>query len=224
VRAAKKLYFESQLKNAQSNLKKTWSILKNAINQTPNKSSSISRLLVGNAEITDPCLIAESFNEFFINAARLIVEEIPPTDRPPDPVLNDDIPLFSLSDSPVTRTEISEVIKSLKDKYTQDFCGLSTHFIKSVSDQILTPLHHLINASFSFSVFPSQLKIAKVIPLLKQGSPTSMDNYRPISLLSCFSKIFEKIVCNRLCNFLDRNNLISPSQFGFRSEHSLYIL
>jgi hypothetical protein len=214
------MYFEYQLKNAQSNLKKTWSILKNAISQAPKKSSSLSRLLVDNVEITDPLLMAKSFNDFFINAAKNIVDEIPPTDRPPDLAQKDDIPLFSLTDSPVTRTEISEVIKSLKDKFTQDFSGLSTHFIRSIADQILTPLHHLINISFSSSVFPSQLKIAKDIPLLKQGSSLCMDNYRPISLLSCFSKIFEKIVCNRLCGFLDINCLISPSQFGFRAEHS----
>ena len=47
-----------------------------------------------------------------------------------------------------------------------------------------------------------------------------MDNYRPISLLSCFSKILEKIVCIRFTEFLDVNNLISPSQYGFRKKHS----
>ncbi|MFN9908220.1 MAG: reverse transcriptase domain-containing protein, partial [bacterium] len=47
-----------------------------------------------------------------------------------------------------------------------------------------------------------------------------MDNYRPISLLSIFSKILEKVVCNRLCSFLETNNILSGAQFGFRPGHS----
>ena len=69
-------------------------------------------------------------------------------------------------------------------------------------------------------IVPQQLKTAKVIPVFKSGRKDLMDNYRPISLLSCFSKILEKIVCARLTNFLDTNNLITSSQFGFRKNHS----
>ncbi len=72
------------------------------------------------------------------------------------------------------------------------------------------PLQHIINLSFETSVVPNQMKIAKGIPLFKSGDPLSMDNYRPISLLSSFSKILEKIVANRLCNYLETNNLLSP--------------
>ena len=165
-------------------------------------------------------LIADALNEFFTSAASLIVDQIPPTDRPPDPEPDANSPLFSLTNSPVTRSEISEVIKNLKDKKTQDFCGVSVNLVKNVSDQLLYPLQHIINLSFETSVVPSQMKIAKVIPLFKQGDPLVMDNYRPISLLSTFSKILEKVVANRLCFFLESNNLLSKEQFGFRSAHS----
>jgi hypothetical protein len=62
--------------------------------------------------------------------------------------------------------------------------------------------------------------IAKVIPIYKSGDRQSMDNYRPISLLSNFSKILEKIVAIRLTNFLEANNILSDHQFGFRKAHS----
>ncbi len=67
---------------------------------------------------------------------------------------------------------------------------------------------------------PSKLKIAKVIPVYKSGDTQDMNNYRPISLLSNFAKILEKIVFNRLHTFLIDNNIISPNQFGFRKKHS----
>jgi hypothetical protein len=67
---------------------------------------------------------------------------------------------------------------------------------------------------------PHQLKTAKVIPLFKSGDKCIMDNYRPIALLDSFSKILEKVVCNRLTKFLEENNKITPYQFGFRKQHS----
>ena len=66
----------------------------------------------------------------------------------------------------------------------------------------------------------NQLKIAKVVPIFKSGDPRLPNNYRPISLLSNFSKIIEKVMHTRLSNFLEHNNLLSMSQFGFRKNHS----
>jgi hypothetical protein len=165
-------------------LKKTWNILKEALSQTPKKSKPLSCLLIDGSECTDPLTMAEALNEFFTNAAGLIVDQIPPTDKLPDPETEIVHPLFSFVNAPVTRSEISEVIKLLKDKKTQDFCGLSMHFIKSISDQLLIPLQHIFNLSLESSVVPNQMKIAKVIPLFKSGDPLLLDNYRPISLLS----------------------------------------
>jgi hypothetical protein len=78
----------------------------------------------------------------------------------------------------------------------------------------------VILLSLSSGIVPTQLKIAKGIPIFKSGDQTAMDNYRPISLLSNFSKILEKVVGNRLTSYLESNELLSPSQFGFRKERS----
>ena len=78
----------------------------------------------------------------------------------------------------------------------------------------------LINGSFSTGIFPDKLKIAKVIALHKKGATDDPANYRPISLLSVFSKIFEKIMHKRLYNFLEVNDILHPLQFGFRKKHS----
>ena len=66
-------------------------------------------------------------------------------------------------------------------------------------------------------IFPDLCKLAKVIPLFKKDNPLLCENYRPISLLTVYSKIFEKVIYTRMYNFLDSNNLIYERQFGFRS-------
>ena len=196
--------------------------MKSAINKNC-KKSSLTELNIDGVLVSDPKIIANNLNVFFTNVARQIVEEIPPSDIPLYDNVNmipNDIPLLNFSNTPVTCTEILETLKLLQPKLSQDFNGLSMYLVKKLSFQLAKPLCHLINLSFSTGVVPTQLKIAKIIPIFKSGDPLCMDNYRPISLLSCFSKNFEKIACIRLSIFLENNKLLSDNQFGFRSNHS----
>ena len=74
--------------------------------------------------------------------------------------------------------------------------------------------------SFSKGVFPEKLKIVKVIPLHKGGSTQDLNNFRPISLLSIFDKIIEKIMHNRLYDFLELHSILFENQFGFSKNNS----
>ena len=85
---------------------------------------------------------------------------------------------------------------------------------------IIEPLTHLINWSLRSGVFPSELKLAKVVPIFKAGDTSAINNYRPISVLSFFSKVFEKIVYNHVLDFIDDNNVLYDYQYGFRHSHS----
>ena len=85
---------------------------------------------------------------------------------------------------------------------------------------LIKPLTYLINCSINKGIFPDELKIAKVIPIYKSGDKTSIENYRPISVLSVFSKTFEKIMYNHLINFINKHNILYKYQFGFRQRHS----
>lgn len=82
------------------------------------------------------------------------------------------------------------------------------------------PLCHILNSCFALGTYPNFLKISKVICLFKKNDPRDITNYRPISLLSVFSKIFERIIFNVIVNFLETRNIFSPSQHGFRKDHS----
>ena len=81
-------------------------------------------------------------------------------------------------------------------------------------------LTHIINKSLKEGVFPSELILAKVVPIFKAGATNKMTNYRPISVLSFFSKVFEKIIYHRLIEFMDHNDFLYCYQFGFRQRHS----
>ena len=86
---------------------------------------------------------------------------------------------------------------------------------------ICHPLKEIINLSFSTGIYPTQLKLVKVIPTFKnKGDPLLVSNYRPISLLSNVNKIFERIIHKRLYSFLNKYNCIYELQFGFRAQHS----
>ena len=81
----------------------------------------------------------------------------------------------------------------------------------------------IVNLSFESGTVPNQLKLARVCPIFKNGSGKEFNNYRPISVLPSFSKIFEKLVYNRLYTFFEKFNLVTNSQYGFREKHSTYM-
>ena len=77
----------------------------------------------------------------------------------------------------------------------------------------------VISNSFSTGLVPDKLKIAKVCPIYKNSDPAQFCNYHPISILPSFSKIYEKLVCNRLMNYLSKHPILYTNQYGFRSHH-----
>jgi len=88
--------------------------------------------------------------------------------------------------------------------------------IKLLDDRALEPLVLIINNIINTGVVPASFKMAIITPIYKKDNPCKAENYRPISLLSNFSKIFERVIKSRLANYLEENQILPPSQFGFR--------
>ena len=85
---------------------------------------------------------------------------------------------------------------------------------------IADPLVYIINLSISSGIVPDNMKIAKVVPIFKKGNKDDVNNYRPISLLTTFSKIIERIIYIRTIKFCQLHNIFTEFQFGFRENHS----
>ena len=220
IRTAKKLHLEKQLSDNQKNLRKTWQILFSSINKGGKKKQDLSHLTIDGTNIDDPLTMACKFNEFFTSIAKKTVANINPSPKSPVDLITQNLNSFKFGNCNLTKNEILNATKLLTNKKTPDHTGVSSNFVKQTISTLVDPLLHIFTLSFSTGMVPMQFKIAKVIPIFKSGDRSCMDNYRPISLLSVFSKILEKLVAARLLNFLNENKILSKWQFGFRSGHS----
>ena len=104
----------------------------------------------------------------------------------------------------VSTNEIKNIIKSLKPKNSSGYDGISTKLLRISSPFITSPLTHVCNKSIFSGTFPDCLKYAVVKPLFMKGVKPNLLNYRPISILSSFSKVIEKVMYKQLQDHLKK--------------------
>ena len=109
-----------------------------------------------------------------------------------------------------------EKLNHLKLSKAAGIDNIPPGILKDCSSVVKDPLAHIINMSLCTGVIPSEWKVSKVIPVHKKRFINVFDNYRPISILPAVTKVMEQIIHDQLINYLETNNLISDSQFGFR--------
>ena len=125
-----------------------------------------------------------------------------------------------MSESTVTKSELQTAFQSLQSNKSAGVDEISVNVVKHVFDIIESPLHHIFDLSLKTGKFPYKLKIARVTPIFKSGDDSNVTNYRPISVLPCFSKLLERIMYNRLYKHLTENDMLYSKQFGFQKRHS----
>ncbi len=213
-RISKKLYYENNLKMAEKDPKKSWQILKEALN-LPQKNSKIDKLKINGIEINNKKEIANHLNNFFADAGTQIYNSTHPTSKTPDSYLSPneapDLELHRTSPASIQNT-----IKLLQPKSSLDINGLSMKLLKSIAPEISVPLSHIFNLSITQGIFPTSLKSSRITPIHKGGDNEVCDNYRPIALQSTIAKILEKTIAISLTNHLDLNKLLHKNQFGFQ--------
>lgn len=212
VRQAKRLNFENIMEHSSNKSKTAWNIINSVTQRSrPHKPYEIQ---INNEIITDNDKIANSFNSHFVNLPKALqnTNNTLPFD---DTKNSTSFSRKSIFLTPTNTFEITETIKDLKSTNSVGPDDISVRIVKQSSEHIAEILAHIVNESFSSGIFPDLLKIAKIVPIFKKGNANNISNFRPIALLSVFSKIIEKILAKRLLSFLKSENILSPHQYGF---------
>ena len=221
---SKKMYYNDIINKAKHDSSLIWRVI-NDILKFKKKSSncSIEKLVNENGEIIQhPQEVAELFNQHFSGIGSKVAKKAPP--------ISSDCNFSTLSFikrnssslffHPITEQEVLIHLRELNSSKSSGLYGIPIKYVKMSSLIIAPVLTHLYNCCITVGTFPDVFKLAEIIPLYKKGSNETCSNYRPISLLSPFSKIFEKCLYKRIVEFFNKHNLFNQNQFGFRENCS----
>ena len=200
IKYSKREYYTSFFNKNINDIKNTWKGIKQIINISSQKTNKPSSLLINNNICTDNLSIANHFNDFFSTIANKLESKIIPTQSCFSDYLTAPNP-NSIFLNPVSENEINQCILNLNLGKSTGPNSIPTLMLKHTSKIISKPLMTVINNSLLSGVFPDMFKIAQVIPIFKKGSKLESSNYRPISLLSNLSRIFERIIAHKTLQF-----------------------
>ena len=218
-KAAKKHYYNKEFNEHKGNLRYSWKLIKEVINKNKVKMELSDHFKVNETMTSDPVEISNKFNEYFINVGPKLAERIQNNNVNFTTFLGERS-VNSIFLDAVTEKEVEIEISNLSGNKSCGHDEIPPKLVKEISKQIVKPLTHIYNQSLLTGVIPNELKIALVTPVFKANSKEEFSNYRPISVLPCFSKILEKIMYKRVMKYLDMHSMLFQSQYGFRKKHS----
>ena len=205
---SKQVYYLNYFKTNSTNIKNIWLGIRQLITHKPKNVCQVSKITINNHSITDPKAIATSFNNHFANVGTKLAEKIPNINIDPlsflDPPQHTSFYLI-----PTTVNEIEEEIMKLNSSKSVGPFSIPVCLLKLLKKYLSIPLEIIYNLSFSSVCVPEQFKIANVIPIHKKDSTLLVNNYRPISLLSVFNRLLEKLMFKRLSYFIDKHNIFN---------------
>lgn len=218
-RLAKSQYYGKLLNESRNDIKETWKIMKNAMNKTTDKTSTIQTIKHKDKTWDTESDIANAFCDYFTNVGLSFAQKISKSKKDYTQFMGNATP-NSIFLNPTDTEEILNIFKNLKPKTSSGHDNINAKLLKEIQQEIKDPLCTLLNKSLENGIFPNIFKIAEVIPIYKNKGKEKVENYRPISLLPTISKILEKIIHKRIYKFLQKHKTLYNSQYGFRPEHS----
>lgn len=221
LKKAERNFYCEKFSFCVGDMKKTWKLIGSVLNK--NKLHSTVESFIVNGVLTDNKLeIVDRFNDYFINVGTNLASSIPCSSRSFSYYLKPGQP-GSFSLFPTDASEIIQIVSDLQNKSSAGFDDIPVNIMKASISCIAEPISQIINSTFENGTFPDDLKIAKVCPVFKDGEKNTFSNYRPISVLPSFSKIFEKAIYSRLFTYFESKNIIVNNQYGFRQNHSTHM-
>lgn len=207
IKLAKRKYHEKYLEIANNKVKAAWDIVKFELGKHKNKAS----IIPSRARI-NPSSVAEDFNSFFIDVPNRVGSTHNLLASTRNVVGNCSSRMrFKL----LSPKQVEVLIKSLKNKNSAGWDEIPVKVFRMVADILSEPLSRILNQSFTVGEFPHKMKYALVRPIFKKDDKEDLNNYRPIAILTAFSKLFEKAANEQILHFMRVNNIVSKTQFGF---------
>ena len=209
LRSAEEEYYQRHfdlVNNSKQKGKRWWKTVGYFIKGDPNYGENY--LLDGDTVVSDAKSKAEVFNNFF--AKQSLVDDTNFDLPTAQPVHNNKLAAITVSEN-----EVYSILASLDVSKATGPDGLSPKLLKEGASSIAPSLTKLFNISLEKAIFPAEWKKAHVTPIFKSGDASLSSNYRPISLLSCLGKVFERVIFKHTFNFLRDNFVLSEKQSGF---------
>uniref|UniRef100_A0A8C6M161 Reverse transcriptase domain-containing protein n=1 Tax=Nothobranchius furzeri TaxID=105023 RepID=A0A8C6M161_NOTFU len=220
VRSCKREYFIKKLEHNRNNIKGIWKVLNGVIRKETGNNNYPQHFIERKNNITNMNEAVDEFNKYFVNIGSKLEEKIIVDEIQTDATEYVERNKKSVFLRAVDEKEIYEIVRNMKNKTSTDWNDIDMKTLKYVIEGIVKPLTHICNLSFQKGFFPNNMKVARVIPIYKTGDKHQFTNYRPVSILSQFSKILEKLFVKRFDNFVDQCELLTECQYGFRNNRS----
>jgi hypothetical protein len=214
IKKTKCLHQRRKILECGGDHRKVWQILNGMVGR--NTSRRELKISARGSRLSDVDA-ANSFNDFFTSVASDLVSNLSISDTPF--VMPVEPPLASCFFYPINLAEITELVREVKSKRVHKD-EIQPFLLHQILPYIAPFILQMFNTCLREGIYPSVLKRSRVVPIHKDGDASDIRNYRPISTLSVFNRIFEKVIHNRLKNFFSTSSVLSRFQFGFREKSS----
>ncbi|XP_065658022.1 uncharacterized protein LOC136082540 [Hydra vulgaris] len=215
---SKRNYYAKMLKKTEGNqiVKKRCSINQIIGKKRCSSNNLPQKLIIDGEMISNKETIVEKLNDYFLEVGPNLASKIPKNTTNFKSYIKPTN--ISIKEVSLNITEVRNAYNSLKNNKSAGIDQISVNVVKAIFDIIEPSLFHIFNLSIQSGIVPEKLKIAKISPIFKTGDNTIMSNYRPISVLPCFSKLLERTMYDMLNNYLTKNKILYNKQFGFKKK------
>ena len=220
INSAKNTFNCNKILEHKTDRKKTWKTINELRGKT--KSTIKPSFIIDNEKITNRRVISNQFNKYFNSIASKLNDNLHDSELSDSKFSSFEDFLMPTNNNSIyledcTPLELLEKISELDNNKASD---IPIRVIKKAAHIIAPILSEYFNVFMKEGVFPDVLKIGKITPIFKKGNPEDIGNYRPVSTLPIFGKLFEKVIYSRIYSFAQSQNIINQNQFGFRKSHS----
>jgi hypothetical protein len=218
IKLARNMKYQDTITSAGNSSRKLWQIVNEITDRKQVRDKAPSTLKSDGQEIKGYKNVANEFNKYFACIGQKMANSIQNESGFEDYIricpYSTKFELRRLEES-----EVGAIMKRQMPKLSTGIDDINNRIVKTCWEELMKPMTSIINRSIELSRVPALHKKAKITPLYKKGNKQETGNYRPVSLLPALSKILEKAVCQQVMRFLNKNQLLCPNQFGFRTRN-----